>query len=89
MDAIGISYYDFSTYYLCNKLRGSVAVTTYPQILDDAEWHTRRCADEPKCNSQLLTTVAQMKDFFFPSYCRFGLQGINNTNIFMAAAVIF
>jgi hypothetical protein len=48
MDAISISYYDFSTYYLRNKLRGSVAVTTYPQILDDAEWHTRRCADEPK-----------------------------------------
>jgi hypothetical protein len=36
MDAIGISYYDFSTYYLCNKLSGSVAVTTYPEILHDA-----------------------------------------------------
>jgi hypothetical protein len=48
MDTIDVSYYDFSAYYLCNNLHGSVAVTTYPQILDDAEWHTRRCADEPK-----------------------------------------
>jgi hypothetical protein len=78
LDAIGISYYDFSTYYLCNKPCGSVAVTTYPQILDDAEWHTRRCADEPKCNSQLLTTVAQMKDFFFLLYILLQIQAARN-----------
>ncbi len=78
MDTIGISYYDFSSYYLCNKLCGSVAVAMYWQILDDAEWHTRRCADEPKCNSQLLTTVAQMKDFFFLLYIMLQIQAARN-----------
>jgi hypothetical protein len=51
MELICIPYYDFSTSYLGYELGGSVAVTTYPKILDDAEHSTRRCADEPKCNS--------------------------------------
>jgi hypothetical protein len=51
MESICIPYYDFSTSYLGYELGGSVAVTTYPKILDDAEHSTRRCADEPKCSS--------------------------------------
>ncbi len=78
MDTIGISYYDFSTYYLCNELRGSVAVPHTHKFFDDAEWHTRRCADEPKGNSQLLTTVAQMKDFFFLLYILLQIQAARN-----------
>jgi len=48
------------------------------KFFDDAEWHTRRCADEPKGNSQLLTTVAQMKDFFFLLYILLQIQAARN-----------
>jgi hypothetical protein len=34
--------------YLCNELASDVVINTYlQQILENAEWSTRRCADEP------------------------------------------
>jgi hypothetical protein len=57
MEAIGIPNYDHSPNYLCNELGGSVAVSTYPQILEKVGCCFRRCADETKCNSQFLTMV--------------------------------
>jgi hypothetical protein len=65
MEAIGIPNYDHSPNYLCNELGGSVAVPTYSEILENPECSTRRCADEPKCNSQFLTMVTQMIHLFF------------------------
>ncbi len=57
MEAIGIPNYNRSPNYLCNELGGSVAVPTYPQILEKVGCCSRSCADETKCNSQFLTTV--------------------------------
>jgi hypothetical protein len=54
--------------YLCNELGGSVTVATCLQILEILEWCAKRCVDEPKCNGQLLTIVAKMKNLFFTFY---------------------
>jgi hypothetical protein len=38
------------------------------QILEKAEWSTRRHADEPKYNGQFLTAVTEMKPLLFLLY---------------------
>ncbi len=46
MKSVAIPYYDCSPNQLCNKLGGIVAITTYLQISENANWSTKRCADK-------------------------------------------
>jgi hypothetical protein len=46
----------------------AVRQSPHTQILEKAEWSTRRHADEPKCNGQFLTVVTQMKPLLFLLY---------------------
>jgi hypothetical protein len=48
-----------------NKLGGRVPVATHPQVLGNAKWSTKRCAEEPKCNGEFLTVVTQMEHLIF------------------------
>ncbi len=65
MKAIGILHHDCSPNYFWDELCGSVAIFTNPQIFSYPERSTRSHVDEPKCNSQFLTMVTQMKYLFF------------------------
>jgi hypothetical protein len=49
MNGSGIPCNDCSPNYLSNELGGSVAITTYPQILENPEWCIGRCANESHC----------------------------------------
>jgi hypothetical protein len=51
MKTVGIPHYDHSC----------VAVAAGMEILENVKWTTRRCAFEPKCNSQLFIVMPQMK----------------------------
>lgn len=57
MEVIGIPHDDFSPNYLCNELHGCVAIPKYPQIFENAEGSTWRCAYESKCNGLILTAM--------------------------------
>ncbi len=65
MKAIGIPHHDGPPNYLWNELCGSVAIFTDAQIFSYLKRSTRRCVDEPECNSQFLAVVTQMKYLFF------------------------
>ncbi len=65
MKAIGTPHHDCSPNYFLNELCGCVTIFTNPQILSYSERGTRSCLNEPKCNSQFLSMVTQMKCLFF------------------------
>jgi gamma-glutamylcysteine synthetase len=68
MEAIGIPHNDFSHNYLRNGLDGTMAVTTHPQIFEDAKCSTRGCADQAECNCQILTVMTQTQHLVFILY---------------------
>ncbi len=61
MKAICTPHHDCSPNYFVKWTLGRVAIFTNPQIYSYSEWATRGCVDEPKCNSQFLAVVTQMK----------------------------
>ncbi len=65
MKVTGIPHCDGSPNYFWNELCGSMEIFANLHFLSYSKRITRSCVDEPKCNSQLLTMVTQMKCLFF------------------------
>jgi len=68
MKAFGILDYDSFIEHFGNELCRSVVITTNMKMFENAKWCTKRCVNEPKCNSQVFTMVTQMKRLFFFLY---------------------
>ncbi len=62
---IGIPHHDYSSNYVWNELCGSVKIFANLQIFSYSKRSTRGCVYEPKCNSQFVAMVTQMKYLFY------------------------
>jgi hypothetical protein len=84
MEAICTPHHDCSPNYFLKWTLGRVAIFTNPQIYSYLEWATRGCVDEPKCNSQFLTVVTQMKHlslFFHIMQRKFSIYGTEHRSL--------
>lgn len=63
MKVIYICHHNCSPNYLWNELHKSLVIATNPYIFYYVKKNTNYCVDEPKCSSQFLIMVTQMKHF--------------------------
>lgn len=59
MKPVGVPGYNFSPNQLRNELGGCVTITTYSQVLEDANWCSRRCLYKTIRNSKPLAVGAE------------------------------